>query len=100
MINSKKWSQLIVVNSHIYKADRKLILKIIDKLKRERKELCDWIKLWEAYYIEDLSYNDIELKYGIKSYTARYKIKKISERIIRKQLWYIACKERENEDKQ
>lgn len=98
MINSKKWSQLIAVNSHIYKADKELILKIIEKLKVERKDLTEYIKLWEAYYIEDLSYNDIELKYGIKSYTARYKIKKISERIIRKQLWYIACEERESEN--
>lgn len=100
MINSKKWSQLIVVNSHIYKADRKLILKIIEKLKIERKDLAEYIKLWEAYYIKDLSYQDIELKYGVKSYTARYRVKRIDERVIRKQLWYIACKERENEDKQ
>lgn len=99
MTNKEKWQKLILINSHIYKADRELILKIIEKLKRERKELIDWIKLWEAYYIEDLSYNDIELKYGVKSYTARYRVKRIDERVIRKQLWYIACKERENEDK-
>lgn len=99
MTNKEKWQKLILVNSHIYMANRKLILKIINKLKRERKELLDWIKLWESYYIEDLSYNGIELKYGVKSYTARYRVKRIDERIIRKQLWYIVCEERESENK-
>lgn len=98
MTNNEKWQKLILANSHIYTADKELILKIIEKLKRERKELTDWINLWEDYYIKDLTYNDIELKYGIKSYTVRYRIKKISERVIRKQLWHIACEERESEN--